>query len=493
MILSGSITITGIADTELSRISLSAGAIVVDPYNVQAEPLAIRVELVSGTDVMPASAYVSVQALSMGKPIEGAVTDFGYCSEASFTIPARDPLYATATAVRVEAYADAGRQKPVGSSTVSIICSGQPVPVPRGSEWTDGSIYRNGDFLEHTVNGSTSIYMWASRVEGNTTKAPWDITLTTDPDHGYWTHITEQVLFATRMLLAKGALIGSSVFSGNYTISQQGIDKDGRPSSDYGSFGEYAEDGKALFTPNVMIDWLTGRIEALEMVIKGNSVFGGMLNGAEGSFRRLECVDGKGRKIVITPSPNGVDNPSVDFFNADGKRVIGIEMEDDAPFNHGTIELSRYDADGNQTNCALLHSNGIMSLIQPNSRITVSPTGITFSKPDGNFWKDSMVYPGKRTTLICNGGTFKKDITPDVSMIWISGGTNHIYLPDPAENSGRCIYLKLTSGMAYVGCVLDKKILDAPSNSPIQSFNTKSTIAFAAVSSGGFWNIFFCG
>lgn len=276
MIVSGGITIYAIRDAEITRVHLSTSTIVVDPYNVQAEPLIIQVQKVSGADTKVVSAYISVQAYSLNRPIEGAVVDFGYCSEASFTIPARDALYATATAVKVCAYSDAAKEKLVDSAVVGVICNKEPGLLYRGTEWTSGSVYRNGDFLEHKVGEISSIYVWSSRVEGNTSKAPWDITSTTDPDYGYWTHVTEQILFISKMIMANFAKLGSAIFSGNFTISEHGQSKGTNPETgkpyDYRDFGKKDENGNVLFTPNFMIDWLSGKVVGKDMDIKGGKV-----------------------------------------------------------------------------------------------------------------------------------------------------------------------------------------------------------------------------
>ena len=272
MIVSGGITIYAIRDAEITRVHLSTSTIVVDPYNVQAEPLIIQVQKVSGADTKVVSAYISVQAYSLNRPVEGAVVDFGYCSEASFTIPARDALYATATAVKVCAYSDAAKEKLVDSAVVGVICNKEPGLLYRGTEWTSGSVYRNGDFLEHKVGEISSIYVWSSRVEGNTSKAPWDITSTTDPDYGYWTHVTEQILFISKMIMANFAKLGSAIFSGNFTISEHGLSKGTNPET--GQPYDYRDFDAAMskFIPNFMIDWLRGKVVGMDMEIKGGKV-----------------------------------------------------------------------------------------------------------------------------------------------------------------------------------------------------------------------------
>lgn len=304
MIVSGGITIYAIRDAEITRVHLSTSTIVVDPYNVQAEPLIIQVQKVSGADTKVVSAYISVQAYSLNRPIEGAVVDFGYCSEASFTIPARDSLYATATAVKVCAYSDAAKEKLVDSAVVGVICNKEPGLLYRGTEWTSGSVYRNGDFLEHKVGEISSIYVWGSRVEGNTSKAPWDITSTTDPDYGYWTHVTEQILFISKMIMANFAKLGSAIFSGNFTISEHGQSIGTNPETglpyDYRDF----DAAMSKFIPNFMIDWLSGKVVGKDVDIQGGTI---------GNLR----IDGNKltNKNFNSPIEIGTDNSSSEVVN----------------------------------------------------------------------------------------------------------------------------------------------------------------------------------
>ncbi len=183
-------------------------------------------------------------------------------------------------------------------------------------------------------------------------------------------------------MVADFGKIASTVFVGNHTISQHGIGPDGSPvttESGYKDFGKLSPDGKPLFTPNVLIDWLTGRIEALEMIIKGNSVFGGHLEGTEGTFKLLECTDAQGRKIVLDPSPDGVDKPSVSLYDAEGKKVCNVSF-DDKLTRSATIELFRYDSKGNETNSCLLHSNGIVKGTMPGKSFTLTPSGLTYNR-----------------------------------------------------------------------------------------------------------------
>ena len=335
MIVSGGITIYAIRDAEITRVHLSTSTIVVDPYNVQAEPLIIQVQKVSGADTKVVSAYISVQAYSLNRPIEGAVVDFGYCSEASFTIPARDALYATATAVKVCAYSDAAKEKLVDSAVVGVICNKEPGLLYRGTEWTSGSVYRNGDFLEHKVGEISSIYVWSSRVEGNTSKAPWDITSTTDPDYGYWTHVTEQILFISKMIMANFAKLGSAIFSGNFTISEHGLSKGTNPET--GKPYDYRDFDAAMskFAPNFMIDWLSGKVTGKDIDMQGGNIGGFELTG-------FNLRNKNGKDCWVSIQTNDGDNTRISSLGNCFPSVLGYSV------------AGYYESSGTSTNKALV-------------------------------------------------------------------------------------------------------------------------------------------
>lgn len=486
--ISGSLTLLAVEDAEFSRIRLSTDTIVVDPYNVQTEPLVIKVELVSGADVSSASAYLSVQAVSIGNPVPGAVRDFGLCSKAEFTIPAKDKLYATATAIRVDAYADAGKKNLIEGRTVNVVCSQIPTPVSRGEKWMKETIFRNGDFLEHKVGNASSIYMWSSRVEGNTSKAPWDITLTTDPEYGYWEHVTERTILASKILMARGALVGSAVFNGDFMISQQGEAKvEGATYKDF-------EETMSKFVPNIMMNFLTGAARFNHVEVVGDSRFGGHLDGAEGTFNRLECTDGQGRKIVLAPSPDGADRPSVSFYDADGKKVYNVSF-DDKLTRSATIELFRYDSLGNETNSCLLHSNGIVRGTMPGKSFTLTPNGLTYNRVIDGVEKAWLTYPSDRKVVALTGGNY--NVGTDDFFIRSVNGTNNVYLPDASTCPGRVIYFKKTSGGNYtylnVGNNVPGGIIDENNSTSVKQYEINQNVALFVVSDATDWIVFYCG
>lgn len=482
----GALTLLAVEDAEFSRIQLSTDTIIVDPYNVQTEPLVIKVELVSGANVSSASAYISTQAVSIGKPISGAVKDFGLCSKTEFTIPAKDKLYATATAIRVDSYSDAGKKNLIESKTVNVVCNQIPEPLYRGEKWASTMFFRNGDFLEHEVNGSKSIYQWSSRVDGNTSKAPWDIKLTTDPEYGYWEHVTEKTLFAAKVLLVKNALIGSAVFNKDYTISQQGVVK--VPGKTYKDF----EETMSMFEPNIVINWLTGKIRALEMEILGNSRFGGILDAVTGTFKSLICEDKEGRKFEIKLGDGEDARPGLAVYNQNKRKVAELTFDDNLA-NDARLILTRYhenkDGSADVTNSTMIHSNGIVEGDTSDNSFQLSPTGLVFSKKSSSgFMNESNRYHFEREILELKGGEKKKIDNAD--FIRVQEGHNVVTLPLASACVGRMIYFKITSGDVTLKTVGGNTILGPSEWQPKSEYNINATYAFMVKSDGAQWCIF---
>lgn len=71
------------------------------------------------------------------------------------------------------------------------------------------------------------------------------------------------------IFFAEFAKLGSAIFSGDYMLSQHGVDENGQPSTRYDLFGEQTVDGKDKFAPNISIDWLTGKFSGKNVDIEG--------------------------------------------------------------------------------------------------------------------------------------------------------------------------------------------------------------------------------
>lgn len=66
------------------------------------------------------------------------------------------------------------------------------------------------------------------------------------------------------ILMANFAKLASAVFSGDYMFSQQGVDADGNPTSNYEEFNT------GNFTPNLLLDFATGLFKGKEVEIQGD-------------------------------------------------------------------------------------------------------------------------------------------------------------------------------------------------------------------------------
>ena len=262
--ITGSFTIYGIEDVQQDMLVLSPRAVTVTAYNEQKSPLIIRLNHLTGAQSDSLKAFIRVRIMSAD--LELGQQDFGLCSEASYTLP--QGKWGNATRIIVEAFADEAKQNLITSDEVSILAE-NPTPFPIGKPWGPGERYKNGEYL---LDGNI-VYMWRNRVTGNTLTSPSKVTAS-DPFYGSWERYDQWAVLATLMMLAKSALIGSSVFDGDYTISQHGQSKGTNPET--GQPYDYRDFDAAMskFIPNFMIDWLRGKVVGMDMEIKGGKIGG---------------------------------------------------------------------------------------------------------------------------------------------------------------------------------------------------------------------------
>lgn len=233
-------------------------AVSVDANNVQKSPLVIRSWSGEGSDKTAYPVYLTLQVES----VAGTSTEVLYTykssskvSEYTYTLPS--DKYATANRITVSAYDDAARTKAVGSVQLNILAD-NPVPYPRSEEWSASLTYKNGEYLKV----GDVLYMWTSRVPGNTTTDPktW---IQNNPTSKLWTEYPYNTLLAGQILLFEFAKIGQAIFQNQYMISQHGVDADGNESDDYRNFGKIrynpgTGESQNLFTPNLLFNFLTG-------------------------------------------------------------------------------------------------------------------------------------------------------------------------------------------------------------------------------------------
>ncbi len=296
--ITGSFTIYGIEDVQQDMLMLSPKAVTVTAYNEQKSPLIIRLNHFTGAQSEKLQAFVRVRIMSVD--LELGQHDFGLCSEASYTLP--QGKWGNATRIIVEAFADEAKQNLITSDEVSILAE-NPTPFPLGKPWGPGERYKNGEYL---LDGNI-VYMWRNRVTGNTLTSPSKVTAS-DPFYGSWERYEQWAVLATLMMLAKSALIGSSVFDGDYTISQHGQSIGTNPET--GKPYDYRDFDAAMskFAPNFMIDWLSGKVTGKDMDIQGGKVAnfdirGGILKCDSYAMNAVVLRDSINKTISLMGSP----------------------------------------------------------------------------------------------------------------------------------------------------------------------------------------------
>lgn len=242
-------------------IEVNPETVSLDANNVQKAPLSIRLWSGEGSEKTALSAYLTLRVESVvGSSVSVLYTysPTTTVSSYSYTIPASS--YPTANRISVYAYEDAARSKEIGSKQVNIVVE-NPVPFPRPEDWAAGLRYKNGEYLLL----EDVIYMWVSRVPGNTTVSP-KADLSSSTPSGKWKSYQNWPLLATNIALIKFGLIGSAVFKDEYMYSQQGKTSTGAVTNDYRQFGTDA------FTPNLMLDFLRGRFKGREVEVEGSVI-----------------------------------------------------------------------------------------------------------------------------------------------------------------------------------------------------------------------------
>jgi len=107
----------------------------------------------------------------------------------------------------------------------------------------------------------------------------------------------------TKILMANYGQLASAIFNGDFMISQQGIDNNGNASSDYTSFN--SENGS--FTPNILINFLTGTIKSRLMYspISGVAYSNNQhtINpNVDGNYLNVTCYE-SGNTLNLPPNP----------------------------------------------------------------------------------------------------------------------------------------------------------------------------------------------
>lgn len=179
-------------------------------------------------------------------------SDISVSATSSFSFKSSFNAYVTILRYPVESlrveYWDSITPKEEALESTFMVKYDVGIPFPRTETWATGNTYKNGHYLMNPDNGQ--LYMWIWPLEGNTTTAPWTyVSNGSKPEK--WSQYTVEALLATKILLAKHALVGGAVFFDDYMMSQDGKDAAGNDSSDYTQYPDN-------FTPNTMIDFKTG-------------------------------------------------------------------------------------------------------------------------------------------------------------------------------------------------------------------------------------------
>lgn len=244
MIVSGSIVLK--AERGSIYLWTNQDPVVVTSDNVQRTPLLVKVKQGEGAG-RNYEAWLTIRV----ENVSGSTATTLYEYKSSKTENGREYVlpqdkYATANRITVLAHDDAARTTLLDEMRVGIVAE-SPIPFPcPETEWKAEHTFRNGEYLMT----SDAVYMWVSRVPGNTPVSPKEYG---DTSPRVWTKYQKWPLLATAILLADFAKLGSAVFHGQYMFSQQGTDADGNPTNAYHNFGT------ADFTPNLMFDFLRGR------------------------------------------------------------------------------------------------------------------------------------------------------------------------------------------------------------------------------------------
>lgn len=335
MILTGTFYL--IAETERLWIGVNPETVSLDANNVQAAPLQVRFWAGEGSNKVAMSAYLTFRVESVvGSSVTKLFEDKPVSKVSSYDYTIPSDQYATANRISIYAYEDAARTKEIDSKQVNIIAA-NPTPFPRSDDWNVENVYKNGEYLKE----DNVLYMWTSRVSGNTEISPKE-WIEAHQESGLWTPYPYDKLIAAEIALLNFALIGSAVFQDEYMISQQGVDASGNPTNDFRKFGTEE------FTPNLLLNFLIGKTIFNDAEIRGK--FSTSLGGT---------------RIEIDPESN-----SIKLYNQYDNEVGDISfLEEDyqeSKIYYPRIRLRRY-RDNRIINQAIIGDRNVQFLVDTGS------------------------------------------------------------------------------------------------------------------------------
>lgn len=264
--LTGTFNLYGIMDGENAnymQLTCSLPVVSMDENNVQADAAVFRLVEVNGSTQTVIPAWFRLKVMS-GNVVLDTIDQTAVRDELSYMLPT--DRYGNADKLLVEAYRDdheteGSYDEKLAELTVPI-SRRNPIPFPRPEEWSAGLTFRNGEYL---MVGNI-VYMWRNPVPGNS-ELPPEQDIEQNPQTTSWVAYQNWPLLATQVFLANFAKVGWMVTAGKYSISQKGM-LNGKPSEDYTQFD--FETGQGNFKPNLLIDWFSGLLRAMNVDVRGN-------------------------------------------------------------------------------------------------------------------------------------------------------------------------------------------------------------------------------
>lgn len=264
--LTGTFSLYGIKDGENARymrLTCSLPVVSVDENNVQTDAAVFRLLEVNGSTQTVVPAWFRLKVMT-GDTVLDTIDQTAVKDELSYMLST--DRYGNADKLLVEAYRDdheteGSYDEKLAELTVPV-SRRNPIPFPRPEEWSKDLTYRNGEYLM----AGNIVYMWRNPVPGNS-EIPPQQDIGQNPQKTSWVAYQNWPLLATQVFLANFAKVGWMVTAGKYSISQKGM-SDGKPSEDYTQFD--FETGQGNFEPNLLIDWFSGLLRAMNVDVRGN-------------------------------------------------------------------------------------------------------------------------------------------------------------------------------------------------------------------------------
>lgn len=189
------------------------------------------------------------------------------------------------------------------------------------------------------------------------------------------------------LLMANFAKLASAVFSGDYMFSQQGVDENGNPTSNYKEFY------MGTFTPNLLLDFAIGLFKGNNVEVNGgvfknirspNNSFKIKENGDIEIVGRIE-TSFNGKRVVIDPETN-----SIKMYNQSEQEVMIMSFMDS-------------EWNGEVTSIPRLRMQRIMSSGIVTALADVSPGSIALRTKSIDVFYDMTISPVSGITFIRDG------------------------------------------------------------------------------------------